>query len=56
MLAAGAHDLCRGAVAQQQPDSVDDNGFARASFARQDVQAGRKVQFKFIDDRKIANV
>ena len=54
-LRAGAHDISRGAIAEQQVHRVDDDRLARAGFAGEHVEARRKGQIEPIDDGQVAD-
>src|SRR5213078_5388143 len=54
-LGTGAHDVGRGALAEQQRERVDDHRFARARFARQNVEAGLEGKSYVGNDGKIAD-
>jgi len=52
--AAGANPLAAGAIAQQQTDRVDDDGFACTSFAGHNIQAGTKRDAQIVYDCEVA--
>src|SRR2546427_10418203 len=52
---AGAHDIGRGALAEQQGEGVDEHGLAGAGLAGEDVQAGDEGERDVGDDGKIAD-
>ena len=54
-VAACAHRFGSGALAQQQPDGVDDDGLPRARLAGKDVETGAEGEMQLVDDRKVAN-
>ena len=45
-----------GAFAKNEADGVDEDGFARAGFAREDVEAGAKMDGGFFDDGEVFSV
>ena len=45
--------LGRSAPAEDEVQRVHDNGFSRARFARQDIQAGAELDLDVFDDREI---
>ena len=54
-LLAGADQILRGAAAEEEPDGFDEDGFAGAGLARQDVERLFKVDGDRLDDRQVAN-
>ena len=48
-------EVARRAAAEQKAHGFDQNRFAGTGLASQDVQAGVKLQFDRIDDRKVFN-
>ena len=43
------------AAAEQQPECVEDDGFAGPGFAGEDGEAGAKIEFERVDDDKVAD-
>ena len=56
LFGAGAHELARGARAEDRVHGVHKDGFARARLAGQDVQAGAELQIRPLDDRDVFNM
>ncbi len=52
---AGANEVLRRATAEQEPDGFDEDGFAGAGLARQDVERLFKVDGDRLDDREVAD-
>ena len=52
---AGANHVRGGAPAHRQAERVHQNGFARAGFARKQIQSGLKFQRQLVNDRVILN-
>ncbi len=53
LLGAMAHRVAGGLVAQQQRERVDEDGFAGAGFAGQQVEAGRELHGHVVDHRVV---
>jgi hypothetical protein len=51
--APGADDRCVGTCAQQQPERVDENRLASASFARQRTETRREVEFQPVNENEV---
>ena len=54
-LLAGPHELGAGAAADEQADRADEDRFAGAGFAGEDVEAGRELELETIDDGQMAD-
>ena len=54
-LLAGPDELGAGASADEQSDRADEDGFAGAGFAGQDVEAGREFELESIDDGEVGD-
>ncbi len=54
-LGAGAQHIGRGAVAQQQVDGINDDGFARAGLAGEHIEARGERQIEPINDGKVVD-
>jgi hypothetical protein len=52
----GADKVPGGPPPQDGPHGVDDDGFARAGFAGQGVEAGTELDVRLLNDRDILNV
>src|SRR5215469_9464341 len=55
LVSSVAHSICRGFIAQQQCQCINQDGFASASFAGQEIQTGRKLHGNVVDDRVVFN-
>src|SRR5258708_31102743 len=53
---AGANHVGRRARAEQQSERAQDDGFAGAGFAGEDIEAGAELEMSFLDDREVAYV
>ena len=51
----GSHQVARGAAAEQQADGFDQDRFAGAGLAGEDVQAGLELDVDGVDDGQIAD-
>ena len=49
---AGAHEVARGPAAEQETHGLDQDGFTRAGFAGEDVQARLELDLGRVDDRE----
>ena len=52
---SAAHQLAAGTVAENGVDGVNENGFARAGFAGEDIETGGEGHLGFFNDRHIFN-
>ncbi|KAF5042482.1 hypothetical protein DSECCO2_512170 [anaerobic digester metagenome] len=52
---AGPDQVGRDALAEDEVQGAQDEGLARAGFAREDVQAGAELQFHVVDEGQVAN-
>ena len=54
-LLAGAHEVRRGAAANQKANGADQDRLARSSFSGEDIQAGLELELELVDDGKMAD-
>ena len=55
LVPAGPDQVGRDALAEDEVQGAQDEGLARAGFAREHVQAGAELQFHVVDEGQIAN-